>query len=1303
MHTYTRTSAMHYDGVDVNEVRYSSRTFASAVAAQTMKVYTRLTHTPFIALHLNPRTAAAIEQYSMTHIQSPSDLEQVLRALSSHMQERQDAHPCPTVDETDPLTVDANKVAAAAASAPRRDADLSGPPLPRRSTAAMPLDAAVRDPTLPAPSSTTETEPSCTPSGDATTADAVDAGGHARILPPSHFHLRPHRRAGFRHGLRSQSSPPPPPARHAASERDTPSAAPPTPPVSGRASARSPQRRRFGSHTSPRPGSGGGGTGAPPQQRLPPGLLQAFTRPGCEYPAHSGFVDRPSSSLYGVQHGSGGMMAEGCVHTRLASSTAPAAGVGGVPLAPPPSLSQPPPLSSQVTFDPSSLPAQLPSTAGPAKSDSLPPPYPQHTLSDYASQQPPKTPTPTVSESSPVLGSATTQAPPPFFRLSEDADCKEPTFFAASPLPPPATAAPEETKVTASGESRHVRIESKPDTVVPTPLSGCSGEFASSPAGNDEKEGTQPPHSRVARPPPLVPLLPPPLPATKSFTTAVRRRGLHLDRCEELEGWLNLLLWTKQLGIFVLRELATAQGVLIWSAWYWAYVQEHAVEGTVHRALSSISFWKSPFRGGWRGQVGETRFGAATQVLSLRRLSRLVVGCCGSAHSALERMNMLVADIQKQCEAVTTEAEVAALVLNPTSPHATASYQMKGYESLQNEHGSAADSFTVHAGTLPVSGQPTGAASPAPGETGAGDDLGFDQASEVTATTMEEAEEDAINLHAREAVVHLRRVVFSTITAVQAVVRPRGVAASIIEGEEEEDAAEWLWADDTSDYLYHPELAVTAAGTSLLRAFAANMPPSPQLRQGEYQRVRRATLEDGVNALLHCTESATFFVSQLKHSLNTTHHPPASRHWRRVVLGAVVTLPALGWLCTQSSAQLTALAGHAWETAKRLTRSYVVVPMQQLRDAVFYVRPGVEERRQAFESDAKSLANIIRDYHEDFFPAMRQDQLDALRDYSYARLLDGTFDDRGYALIQEQYSKAARHPVRSMLFGDLSRLLLIELTHEALEMGRVINGMDDVLDGNDLNFKVAAMVPMIMLIGVLSTWALVRWRAKRRPVKRRMKMYWRAIHRVVTLAGNEDAAPSGGIGAGGGANIHVSTAATAAAAATLLARRVDGEAGRPPYGGRRDRRSSVGPGEVRPHYDVDVYGARRPTTAWTGVPVGGRETGPLPASSQPDRRAATATAAEVDDPAEEMLERLTRTTMLGAGLAESVRSLNNFEQGQVLLIVHLMRTTAVEHFRHYHFFHELMEDLGDLETMQNTRHQRLETLQRMQVVHYLFH
>lgn len=724
----------------------------------------------------------------------------------------------------------------------------------------------------------------------------------------------------------------------------------------------------------------------------------------------------------------------------------------------------------------------------------------------------------------------------------------------------------------------------------------------------------------------------------------------------DLEGWLFLLVGVTHAIIYLLRDLSRLQASVAWSAWYWSWAQDHPRQATFHYALGSPSFWVSVVtkQRGLVTQVATVKYAASRHLLSLHSLFRLIVSCVGAAHGALERLNASLKVM---------EGELAVNQL----PH-RADTPKHNDRLLATTSGVLVRSMLLQHGCVGPEA--------------------FDVLSETSGRP-------AAPTHG-EIVDDIRVVVTHTITTLTAMVAPTGLPMIVAQ-----EVGEDLWMNEAD-----PGGEIVGGVTGLTEAMQrGKRPTSPQLRLSDFQHARQATLHEGSLALLNCVERSRCFLNAMEEVIQRTHKPPAARHWRRVAVFALTTVPTAIWVKTMSIEQLVSLAQRSWRTSKQLFMSYVVVPVRQLREALFYVRPGVEERRTAFDRDAKALANIVRDYHQDYYPDAKQTQLDAVRDNCLDCLRRGVADDDGFGLIEKSYRRAVKHPIRGTVFGDLPRILLIQMSLQALEVSRVTNGLDEVLEGNDLNFKIMAIMPVVAASLMGGLWSILKLRSTMKPVRNRMKLFWRAVYRVVTMAEGEPTAgrpllqghsgvngfPSFGSGprfAPGGAALESSSSRTVMPLSLTL-------------------------DELPPHCNSTV-----PPGSWTEESLVG-DTGatpPPPSCADPRHRASISTQppsiqVPLTDSSPDFVqppllvdnsEVRPRGPSYNHRPMESVRILNSYEQGLILLYVHLMRSTADEYFRSYTFYHELLEDLRDLESTKCTRHQRLEILQRMSNTHDFF-
>ncbi|RNF01766.1 uncharacterized protein Tco025E_08513 [Trypanosoma conorhini] len=265
----------------------------------------------------------------------------------------------------------------------------------------------------------------------------------------------------------------------------------------------------------------------------------------------------------------------------------------------------------------------------------------------------------------------------------------------------------------------------------------------------------------------------------------------------------------------------------------------------------------------------------------------------------------------------------------------------------------------------------------------------------------------------------------------------------------------------------------------------------------------RASLKEVFNLLLDTAEFTRTYTKSISEEIHARHVPPNGRHWRRIFIAGCVIVPSVLWLSANSITNLRRMLASARVVGYSLFENYVIYPLKEIYQSLTSSRPGVLERRRTLEMEMESVANIIRDYHEDYYPNISQEELHRLRERTFEHLRSGVIaDDEGYRLINDHYENAIRHPIRGAFFGSLLRLLLIQLSYQQLEVMRVVNSTDEVLEGNDLNFKMLAMVPVFLALSGALLASLQSRRAKLLPVNNQLKLYWRSVHRVVTIPEN---------------------------------------------------------------------------------------------------------------------------------------------------------------------------------------------------------
>lgn len=230
------------------------------------------------------------------------------------------------------------------------------------------------------------------------------------------------------------------------------------------------------------------------------------------------------------------------------------------------------------------------------------------------------------------------------------------------------------------------------------------------------------------------------------------------------------------------------------------------------------------------------------------------------------------------------------------------------------------------------------------------------------------------------------------------------------------------------------------------------------------------------------------------------HIPPfVARYGRLLVVAPALLTMSLTVLLRFTPEEIIGILTRSFHTVRQLIQIYGVIPAKSIVQSLLYSRPGVDERLAAFQNEAQALAKIITDYHLDNVVGgkLPNDRLQQLQEKTYNALMRGDVDEEGFREINNHYRDSVRHPIRSLIFGHLPRILLIRMSIQSLEITRVVNGIDEVLESNQLNFQVMTIVPLLAASCLSIVWSWWTWRRTIGPVHHLMRQRWREAHRIL--------------------------------------------------------------------------------------------------------------------------------------------------------------------------------------------------------------
>lgn len=432
---------------------------------------------------------------------------------------------------------------------------------------------------------------------------------------------------------------------------------------------------------------------------------------------------------------------------------------------------------------------------------------------------------------------------------------------------------------------------------------------------------------------------------------------------------------------------------------------------------------------------------------------------------------------------------------------------------------------------------------------------------------------------------------------------------------------------------------------------------------------RRVSVKKTTNPrlfLLSVMKTLSDILDEMRSQSKIYSPPLLASHARLVLLSSSLLTIVLTILLRYTPEDVYQTFSYSNHMALQLFHLYGVLPAKSILESLLYSRPGVDTRIAAFRKEAKALAQTITDYHADYVTSMNSFDLEQLHHNTYDALIRGDIEEEGFRRINEHYQHSLRHPLRGLIYGHLPRLLLIRMSMQALEITRVVNGIDEVLDSNRLNFQVMTIIPIFAVGLFCAGWFWWKWKRTITPVHLQLRLRWREVHRIL----NEEIPRS------------------------------------PDCSHSLRRQRAHAESQTGDDCNSSIY-----RTPITGVSL------KLKTSLQSPP---TLPQAEIS---EEKISGLPYVSALGEGervpKVHPVVSfpsnklgrdeeyspisyssyLNNYEQGLLLLSVHEMRIATKWFLQNYNLYEELLDDLEMIESDSLSRHHRLEVLHRMRITH----
>ncbi|KAF0852175.1 mitochondrial Complex V (CV) Nca2 regulatory protein (Atp6 and Atp8 expression) [Andalucia godoyi] len=222
------------------------------------------------------------------------------------------------------------------------------------------------------------------------------------------------------------------------------------------------------------------------------------------------------------------------------------------------------------------------------------------------------------------------------------------------------------------------------------------------------------------------------------------------------------------------------------------------------------------------------------------------------------------------------------------------------------------------------------------------------------------------------------------------------------------------------------------------------------------------------------------------------HRPPS--HFRRHWLFYVVFFGTATYGICQAykhAEQLQSWTQEAKEALSRFFREHVYDPLHNLYEFVRYDKHKALIDQSSVDLSEEALRNMVKDFVRDSSDPLKQVK------FTVESVENSVSEGQLLAPIVEAYEGEIRHPIRNLAFGDLPRLILIQIQKQKLDVERTLLALDHLLRNNEINLELVAMTPAFLVVSFLMYQVLTYRRKTDRRVFEMIRVSLLSIERVL--------------------------------------------------------------------------------------------------------------------------------------------------------------------------------------------------------------
>jgi nuclear-control-of-ATPase protein 2 len=211
-----------------------------------------------------------------------------------------------------------------------------------------------------------------------------------------------------------------------------------------------------------------------------------------------------------------------------------------------------------------------------------------------------------------------------------------------------------------------------------------------------------------------------------------------------------------------------------------------------------------------------------------------------------------------------------------------------------------------------------------------------------------------------------------------------------------------------------------------------------------------------------------------------------ARHWVKYAAGSIAAIFTARYIY-QHSNEVSLWISTTTDAATRFYHNNVEKPLLNMYSVIRYDTHQQLLDPVSLDSSVHSLQNMMTDYAMEHY-RLSPEQIDHVRVQA----------QRGdLSLIMKEYEHEIKRPIRNVMFGDMARLMLVQLQKQKVDLERTLIAMDRLLRSNEINFELIALIPAVLVTLVMAYNVLTFQRVQDRQLFSHMQTLLLAIEKIL--------------------------------------------------------------------------------------------------------------------------------------------------------------------------------------------------------------